>query len=107
MAYDELLNLLNNASIVKEVMTLALTEIPAQILELENACEEKNHHKVNIAAHRIKGSSSSMRFNLIAKIVEPIEIESKHNWNDNLILHLPELKAEWEIVKKIIEQKIN
>jgi PAS domain S-box-containing protein len=107
MAYDELVNLLNNASIVKEVMTLALTEIPAQILELENACEEKNHHKVNIAAHRIKGSSSSMRFNLIAKIVEPIEIESKHNWNDSLILHLPELKAEWEIVKKIIEKKIN
>jgi hypothetical protein len=48
-----------------------------------------------------------MRFNLIAKIAEKIESESNDNWNDNLDLQLSELKAEWEIVKKIIQQKMN
>jgi HPt (histidine-containing phosphotransfer) domain-containing protein len=68
--------------------------------------KEKDSKKVNTAAHIIKGSSSSMRFRLMAKIAEKIESESNANWNDNLELQLAELKAEWEIVKKIIHQKI-
>jgi CheY-like chemotaxis protein/HPt (histidine-containing phosphotransfer) domain-containing protein len=107
VAYDELVNLCNNSSIIKEVMTVALKEIPNQILELENACKEKNHQKVNIAAHTLKGSSSSMRFSLMAKILEKIESLSNDNWNENLALQLSALNAEWKIIKKIIHQKIN
>jgi PAS domain S-box-containing protein len=107
VAYDELVNLCNNSSIIKEVMTIALKEIPNQILELENACKEKNHQKVNIAAHTLKGSSSSMRFSLMAKILEKIESLSNDNWNENLALQLSALNAEWKIIKKIIHQKIN
>jgi HPt (histidine-containing phosphotransfer) domain-containing protein len=88
-------------------MTIALKEIPNQILELENACKEKNHQKVNIAAHTLKGSSSSMRFSLMAKILEKIESLTNDNWNENLALQLSALNAEWEIIKKIIHQKIN
>jgi CheY-like chemotaxis protein/HPt (histidine-containing phosphotransfer) domain-containing protein len=107
IAYNELLNLFNNKAIVKEVMSIALKDLPAQILELENACKEKDPKKVNIAAHTLKGSSSSMRFSLMAKIAEKIESESNDNWIDNIELLVSELKAESEIVKKIIRQKIN
>ena len=103
----ELINLFNNKSIVKEALGIALQDVPVQILELENACKEKHPKKINAAAHIIKGSSSSMRFGLMAKIAEKIESESTENWNDILDSHLSELNSEWEIVKKIIQQKIN
>jgi hypothetical protein len=48
-----------------------------------------------------------MRLSLMAKIAEKIEIESNDGWNDHLTLQVSELKAEWEIVKKIIQQKLN
>jgi CheY-like chemotaxis protein/HPt (histidine-containing phosphotransfer) domain-containing protein len=107
LGYLELINLFSNKSIVKEALGIALQDVPAQILELENACKEKHPKKINAAAHIIKGSSSSMRFGLMAKIAEKIESESTENWNDSLDSHLSELNSEWEIVKKIIRQKIN
>jgi HPt (histidine-containing phosphotransfer) domain-containing protein len=67
---------------------------------------EKHPEKFHSAAHKIKGSSSYMRFSLIAKIADQIERESTETWNDELELHLSELKAEWEIVKKIVESKL-
>jgi CheY-like chemotaxis protein/HPt (histidine-containing phosphotransfer) domain-containing protein len=107
MAYDELVNLFNDKAIIKEVINIALKDLPAKILELEHACNEKDSEKVFTAAHRIKGSSSSMRFRLMTKIAEKIEMESNVGWNDNFKLHVSELKAEWEIVKEIILQKLN
>jgi HPt (histidine-containing phosphotransfer) domain-containing protein len=107
IGFDELVNLFNNKAIIKEVIVIALKSFPDQILELEEACNEKHLGKVFAAAHRIKGSSSSMRLRIMAKIAEKIETESNANWNDNLELQLAELKAEWEIVKKFIQQKIN
>jgi HPt (histidine-containing phosphotransfer) domain-containing protein len=107
MAYDEFVSLFDNLSIIKEVIGLALRDIPAQIIELENASKEKNQEKLHDAAHRLWGSSSNMRFSLMAEIVKKIESKSNDNWNSDLALELSELNAEWEIVKKIIERKIN
>jgi PAS domain S-box-containing protein len=107
VAYDELQNLFSDKAIIKKVMTIALQDIPAKILELEHACDKKHPESVSAAAHKIRGSSSSMRFNIMAKIAEKIETESNDGWNDNLKLQLSELKAEWEIVREIIQQKIN
>jgi hypothetical protein len=42
----------------------------------------------------------------MCEIAEKIESEISF-WNNNLEVHLSELSAEWEIVKKIIQQKIN
>ncbi len=107
VAYDELQNLFSDKAIIKKVMTIALQDIPAKILELEHACDKKHPESVSAAAHKIRGSSSSMRFNIMAKIAEKIEMDSNDGWYDNLNLQLSELKAEWEIVKEIIQQKIN
>jgi CheY-like chemotaxis protein/HPt (histidine-containing phosphotransfer) domain-containing protein len=105
--YDELLNLFSNKAIIKEIMTVALKDMPVQILELEDACKEKHPGKVSSASHKIKGSSISMRFSTMATIAEKLENSSHDNWNDNLDFYLTELKAEWEIIKKIIHQKLN
>jgi HPt (histidine-containing phosphotransfer) domain-containing protein len=102
----DLNNQLKNKSIIKKVMEIALQDLPDQIRELEGACKEKHPEKVNSAAHKIKGSSSYMRFSLITKIADQIERESTDAWNDELELHLSELKAEWEIVQKIVESKL-
>jgi HPt (histidine-containing phosphotransfer) domain-containing protein len=107
VSYHELLNLFKNKSIVKEAFTIALKDLPAQLNELEIACSEKHPGKVNEIAHRLKGSSSSMRFGIMAKIADKIESESSDKWTNNIDLHYSELQAEWEIVKKIIKQKIN
>ena len=107
VAYDELQNLFSDKAIIKKVMTIALQDIPAKIRELEHACDKKHHESVSAAAHKIRGSSSSMRFNIMAKIAEKIEMDSNDGWNDNLNLQLSELMAEWVIVKEIIQQKIN
>ncbi|MFN5294822.1 MAG: Hpt domain-containing protein, partial [Flavobacteriales bacterium] len=85
---------------------IALKDLPDQIRELEGACKEKHPEKIHSAAHKIKGSSSYMRFSLIAEIAANIERESTDAWNDHVELHLSELKAEWEIVQKIIESKL-
>ena len=106
MAYHELENLYSNKSIIKEAMAITLKYMPAQILELEEACREKNTGRVTAAAHIIKGSAGSMYFRIMAKIAGKIETDSKDNWNDNIELQLSELKAEWEIVERIIHQKI-
>jgi PAS domain S-box-containing protein len=106
ISYYELGNLFSNKSIIKEAMAIALNDMPTQILNLEKACKEKDAIKVNAAAHILKGSSGSMRFKLMAKIAEKIESESFDNWNDQLEIQVSELKAEWEIVKKIIHRKI-
>ena len=107
MAYHELENLFKNKSILKEIMSTALSGITALILELEEACIEKHLGRVSETAHKIKGSTSSIRLNIMSKIAEKIESEIHDNWSVNLELYLSELKAEWEIVKKIIQQKIN
>ena len=106
MAYHELENLYSNKSIIKEAMAITLKYMPAQILELEEACREKNTGRASAAAHIIKGSAGSMYFRIMAKIAGKIETDSKDNWNDNIELQLSELKAEWEIVERIIQQKI-
>ena len=106
VAYQELMGSIKNKSIIQKVMEIALQDLPDQIRELEGACKEKHPEKVHSAAHKIKGSSSYMRFSLIAKIADQIERESTETWNDELELHLSELKAEWEIVKKIVESKL-
>ena len=107
MAYDEFVSLLDNTSIIKEVMTIALRDIPVQILELENACKERNQEKLHEAIHRLWGSSSTMRFSLMAKIVKKMQSKSNDNWNDDFALELSELKAEWETVKSIINENIS
>ena len=106
VAYQELMGSIKNKSIIQKVMEIALQDLPDQIRELEVACKEKHPEKVHSAAHKIKGSSSYMRFSLIAKIADQIERESTETWNDELELHLSELKAEWEIVQKIVESKL-
>jgi HPt (histidine-containing phosphotransfer) domain-containing protein len=107
MAYHEFENLYSNKSILKEAMNITLTYMPGQILELEEALREKNAGRVSAAAHIIKGSAGSMYLRIMARIAGKIETDSKGNWNDNLELQLSELKAEWEIVEKIILEKIN
>ncbi len=106
ISYQELMNSFNNKSIIKKVLNIALQDVPVQILELEEACKEKQPEKIHSAAHKIKGSSSYLRFNLLAEIAAKIEGESMDAWNDHIVLHLSELKAEWELVKKIIESKL-
>jgi HPt (histidine-containing phosphotransfer) domain-containing protein len=88
-------------------MVTALNDITALIVDLEEACNEKHLERVSETAHKIKGSTSSMRLTIMCEIAKKIESELHDNRNDNLELHLSELKAEWEIVKKIIQQKIN
>jgi HPt (histidine-containing phosphotransfer) domain-containing protein len=100
------MNPFKNKSTVKKVLEIALKDLPDQIHELEGACKEKHPEKVHSAAHKIKGSSSYMRFNLLAEIAANIERESTDAWNESVELHLSELKAEWEIVQKIIERKL-
>jgi len=63
---------------------------------------EKHPGKVREIAYRIKGSSSSMCFSIMAKIAEKIESESSDKWSDNLALQFSELQAEWEKVKEFI-----
>ncbi len=106
ISYYELGNLFSNKSIIKEAMAIALNDMPTQLLNLEKACKEKDFIKVNAAAHILKGSSSSMRFKIMAQIAEIIESESYENWNDDLTLQFSKLIAEWEIVKKIIHENI-
>ena len=104
--YHEFENLYSDKSVIKEAMTIVLKYMPGQILELEEACRERNIDRVNTAAHIIKGSSGSMYFTIMARIAGIIESDSTDNWNDNLELQLSELKTEWEIIKKIIRQKL-
>ena len=106
VAYQELMGSIKNKSIIQKVMEIALQDLPDQIRELEGACMEKHPEKVHSAAHKIKGASSYMRFSLITKIADQIERESTETWNDEVELHLSELKAEWDIVKKIVESKL-
>jgi len=107
VAYHELENLYSDKSIIKEAMTIVLKYMPSQILELEEACREKNAGRVSAAAHIIKGSSGSMYFTIMARIAGILESDSTDSWNDNIELQFSELKAEWETIKQIIQQKIN
>ena len=107
MDYGDLINSFKDLSVIKTLMNLALNEIPNQILELESAFMEKNPKAIRPAAHRISGSSINMRFSKMAKIAEELENSSHNKWNKNLEHYLTELKAEWEIIKKIIHEKIN
>jgi hypothetical protein len=107
MDYGDLINSFKDLSVIKTLMNLALNEIPNQILELESAFMEKNPKAIRPAAHRISGSSINMRFSKMAKIAEELENSSHNKWNENLEHYLTELKAEWEIIKKIIHEKIN
>jgi|GEM_PF-2532760 len=105
--FHTLERLYKDKSVVKEAMTIVLQYVPGQILELEKACSEKSAGRVREVAHLIKGGSASMYFKIMTKIADKIESDSTGNWNDNLALQFSELKAEWEIVEKIIQQKMN
>jgi HPt (histidine-containing phosphotransfer) domain-containing protein len=96
-----------NKSIIKDVMTIALKEIPNQILDLEKAIHDKDRKKMHIEAHKIKGTASYLRFIIIEKTVEKLEFELNDDLSKNIDHYIAEIKSEWEIIKKIIHQIIN
>jgi CheY-like chemotaxis protein len=107
MDYQELVNSFKNRSVIHNILEISLRDMPAQILELEEAYKEKDPEKIHSAAHRLKGSASYMRFTLLTEMAAKIERKSTDTESDDLELHLSELKTEWEVVKKIIRQKMD
>jgi len=107
MDYQELVNSFKNRSVIQNVLEISLRDMPDQIIELEEAYKEKDPEKIHSAAHRLKGSASYMRFTLLTEMAAKIERESTDTRSDDLEFHLSELKTEWEVVKKIIRQKMD
>jgi PAS domain S-box-containing protein len=102
-----MLNLGNEKRIIPELMSMLITNIPTTLEQIEQACNEMESHKIQVAAHSIKGTFLSMRCHQLADISAQMERDAENNFLDNMGTLLAELKKNWEIVKNLLLQKIN
>ncbi len=104
--YSELAQMLgNDIASIREMIATAMTEVPVQMEQLEVACREVDPTKINASAHSIKGACLTLRCKPMAKLAGIMEIDARDDKLDNLEALLLEIKAEWEVVKKIMIQK--
>jgi HPt (histidine-containing phosphotransfer) domain-containing protein len=80
--------------------------MPTKIPKLEQACAESDTAKVSKITHSLKGIFFAMRCNLLAEIANKMESDARNNSLENMDTLLTELKAEWEVVKKLLLQKM-
>lgn len=97
----------NNMEMAQILMSLLLTDMPSQIGQLEQACNEMDFAKIKKIAHSIKGNFLTMRCNILADISEKIENAGKDISFENLHVQLTELKQEWKTVKSLLLQKMD
>ncbi len=104
--YSELTqNLSNDIEIIRVMIVAVMTTIPVKIERLEEACREMDFAKINTFAHSIRGACLNMRCNPMAEIAGLMESDANDNQLENMGALLLELKAEWEVVKKLLIQK--
>jgi signal transduction histidine kinase/DNA-binding response OmpR family regulator len=101
-----LVRLRNKMNIFQKLATIAMTEMPEKINQLEQACHEIDLAEIKSTAHYIRGTSLNMRFHLLAEIAGKMESNAENNTVENIHILLSELKEEWQIIKKLFSQKI-
>jgi PAS domain S-box-containing protein len=99
-------NLDYDDKLIREILLLALKEMPVKIQQLEQACSELNARNIHIAAHALKGASLSMRFTLMAELTKKIEHSSRDACFDNLQETLSELKQAWATVATVVKKQL-
>ena len=97
----------NDLEMAQILITILITDLPAMIDQLEQACEAIDLANIKTIAHSIKGSALSMRCNVLADIAGKMEKAAENNSFDNFEVPLIELKEEWETVKNLLLQKID
>ncbi|RZS93571.1 PAS domain-containing hybrid sensor histidine kinase/response regulator [Aquimarina brevivitae] len=97
----------NDMDIAQDLITMFMTNMPTKIDRLVQACHEKDLVDIKALAHSIKGSSLSMYCDILADIAGKIENATKENFSENIEVLISELNNEWEMVKKLLLQKIN
>ena len=97
----------NDLEMAQILITILITDLPAMIDQLEQACEAIDLANIKTVAHSIKGSALSMRCSVLADIAGKMEKAAENNSFDNFEVPLIELKEEWETVKNLLLQKID
>lgn len=106
--FSELLDITgNDMNMIQELISMLITDMPTKIDQLQQACNKIDLANIEAIAHSIRGSSLSMRCDILADIAGKIEKAAKHNSFENFEALLTELKEEWETVNNLLLQKID
>lgn len=91
--------LLGNTALYEELIAYSFIQIPQDIQNLKKYIAEKNIEKIKTSAHKLKGTSLNMCFEILAEIAVKIEDCCE---NDNRLYnsYLEKAESEWDEVKK-------
>jgi PAS domain S-box-containing protein len=104
--FNELINNLDgDQEVAAQVIAVFSSNLPDYLDQLQQAYNEMKTKDIEEISHLIKGSSLTMRCNILAEIAGKIERDAKDNFLENLeVLHF-EIKEEWEAIKRLIQKK--
>jgi len=93
-----------NTGIVRELLVIAASEIPQQIAALTHACAH-NPAEIKNAAHKLKGASYNMGFNILGNLAREIELMTLSTDLSVYTDYLTRIRNEWTEILKIINSE--
>lgn len=91
---------------IQQLISLTLEEMPVRLSQLEKACIDIDFKKMSEIAHSMKGACLSMQCSILAELAKKIELAGKSKQPVGIQVSLAGMKAEWEIVKGILSEKL-
>ncbi len=91
--------LLGNTSLYEELIAYSFIQIPQDIQNIKKYIAEKNVEKIKMSAHKLKGTSLNMCFEILAEIAIKIE-DCCENDSGLYGPYIEKAESEWNEVKK-------
>lgn len=83
-----------------------LKDIPRQIKKLKKLIEREDTIEAGYQAHRIKGAEASIEGGLLRNIAYEMEKAGKAGDHDRLMSLFPEIKKQFALLKKSMENEM-
>jgi two-component system sensor histidine kinase/response regulator len=99
--------LMNDESMIKEIITVFLEDTPNEIKSIRNAISLKDAEKVRNAAHSIKGAAGSIGASSLQELARQLESAGKNSDIELAGSIFSQFEQEFDKLRIILEKKIN
>ncbi|NJD39515.1 MAG: response regulator [Geobacter sp.] len=91
---DELLENLGSTSIICEIITIGLADLPRRLEEITAACHAGDLVRLQQAAHTLKGMAANLAASPLHQLCSTLEVAAKDADHDRLAHLLPQLQQQ-------------
>jgi len=95
----------SNTEKIKKTLKVYQEQIPAQLLSMNEACDENNFDKLHTISHSLKSTFKYLGRSDLSEIAREIELEIDPRTDKDLVLsRIQSLKDSWKVIDKAISE---